>query len=103
MLLFIATGLDDYSAFGATAATLNNLGPGLGEVASNFTTVSDSGKWIAILAMVFGRLEIFTLVGAIHPGVLETLGGSSELQLKPAAQARNSSPQLKPTSCSCND
>ncbi|RUO23151.1 potassium transporter [Aliidiomarina iranensis] len=67
MLLFIATGLDDYSAFGATAATLNNLGPGLGEVASNFTTVSDPGKWIAILSMLFGRLEIFTLLVLFTP------------------------------------
>ncbi|RUO43674.1 potassium transporter [Aliidiomarina taiwanensis] len=67
MLGFIATGLDDYSAFGATAATMNNLGPGLGEVASNFQSVSDGGKWIAILAMLFGRLEIFTLLVLFSP------------------------------------
>lgn len=67
MLGFIATGLDDYSAFGATAATLNNLGPGLGAVASNFQAVSDGGKWIAILAMLFGRLEIFTLLVLFSP------------------------------------
>lgn len=67
MLLFIATGLDDYSAFGATAATLNNLGPGLGEVAGNFASVSDGGKWVAMLAMIFGRLEIFTLLVLFTP------------------------------------
>ncbi|RUO35874.1 TrkH family potassium uptake protein [Aliidiomarina sanyensis] len=67
MLLFIATGLDDYSAFGATAATLNNLGPGLGVVGANFTEVSMAGKWIAMLAMVFGRLEIFTLLVLFSP------------------------------------
>ncbi|MCC5856100.1 MAG: potassium transporter [Idiomarina sp.] len=67
MLGFIATGLDDYSAFGATAATLNNLGPGLGAVASNFQEVSDAGKWVAILAMLFGRLEIFTLLVLFTP------------------------------------
>lgn len=67
MLLFIATGLDDYSAFGATAATLNNLGPGLGVVGANFTEVSIAGRWIAILAMVFGRLEIFTLLVLFSP------------------------------------
>ncbi|RTE86672.1 MULTISPECIES: TrkH family potassium uptake protein [Gammaproteobacteria] len=67
MLGFIATGLDDYSAFGATVATLNNLGPGLGEVASNFQSVSDGGKWIAIIAMMFGRLEVFTLLVLFTP------------------------------------
>ena len=67
MLLFIATGLDDYSAFGATVATLNNLGPGLGSVASNFQEVSDAGKWVAIVAMLFGRLEVFTLLVLFTP------------------------------------
>lgn len=67
MLAFIATGLDDYSAFGATAATLNNLGPGLGSVAVTFQEVSDAGKWVAILAMLFGRLEVFTLLVLFTP------------------------------------
>ncbi|CUS47793.1 MAG: trk system potassium uptake protein TrkH [Idiomarinaceae bacterium HL-53] len=67
MLGFIATGLDDYSAFGATAATLNNLGPGLGDVAANFQSVSDGGKWVAIFAMLFGRLEVFTLLVLFTP------------------------------------
>lgn len=67
MIGFIATGLDDYSAFGATVATLNNLGPGLGAVASNFQDVSSAGKWLAILAMLFGRLEVFTLLVLFTP------------------------------------
>ena len=67
MIAFIASGLDDYSAFGATAATLNNLGPGLGAVASNFQDVSTMGKWVAILAMLFGRLEVFTLLVLFTP------------------------------------
>lgn len=67
MVAFIATGLDDYSAFGATAATLNNLGPGLGAVAANFQDVGEVGKWIAILAMLFGRLEVFTLLVLFTP------------------------------------
>lgn len=67
MIAFIASGLDDYSAFGATAATLNNLGPGLGSVAANFQDVSSMGKWVAILAMVFGRLEVFTLLVFFTP------------------------------------
>ncbi|MEX0634820.1 hypothetical protein M8494_35425 [Serratia ureilytica] len=39
MLAIIATGVDDFSAFAAVTATLNNLGPGSGVVADNFTTM----------------------------------------------------------------
>jgi trk system potassium uptake protein TrkH len=67
MVCLIATGMDDLSAFTATAATLNNLGPGLGSVAGTFADVSDSGKWIMILAMLFGRLEIFSLLVLFSP------------------------------------
>lgn len=67
MLALIGTGLDDISAFTATAACLNNLGPGLGEVASNYASVSDSAKWVLMLAMVFGRLEVFTLLVIFTP------------------------------------
>lgn len=67
LLAFILAGLDEHSAFGATAATLNNLGPGLGEVAANFETVTPWAKWVAILAMLFGRLEIFTLLVILSP------------------------------------
>ena len=67
MLAMMATGLDQVTAFSAIAATLNNLGPGLGDVASAFTSVSDPGKWISIVAMLLGRLEIFTLLVLITP------------------------------------
>jgi trk system potassium uptake protein TrkH len=67
MLAMLATGLDQVTAFSAIAATLNNLGPGLGDVASGFMTVSDPGKWIAIAGMLLGRLEIFTLLVLITP------------------------------------
>lgn len=67
MMALMATGLDQVSAFAAVAATLNNLGPGLGEVTAGFMTVSDTGKWIAVISMVLGRLEIFTLLVLITP------------------------------------
>jgi len=67
MLAMMATGLDQVSAFSAIAATLNNLGPGLGDVASGFTTVTDPGKWVAVAGMLLGRLEIFTLLVLITP------------------------------------
>ena len=67
MLLLILTGLDNITAFTATAACLNNLGPGLGEVAANFGAIPDSSKWLLIVAMVFGRLEVFTLLVLFTP------------------------------------
>jgi trk system potassium uptake protein TrkH len=58
----MAAGLDLESAFGAVLATINLLGPGLGEVAVSFATVSPAVKWLAMLAMLIGRLEVFTLL-----------------------------------------
>ena len=67
MLAMMATGLDQVTAFSAVAATMNNLGPGLGEVATNFAGLSDPAKWIAAFAMLLGRLEIFTLLVLFTP------------------------------------
>lgn len=58
----MAAGLDLISAFGAVVATINLLGPGLGEVASNFATMDAMVKWLGIFAMLVGRLEVFTLL-----------------------------------------
>ncbi len=67
MICLIATGMDDLTAFSATAAMLNNLGPGLGDVSGTYAYVSDSGKWFLILAMLFGRLEVFSLLVLFSP------------------------------------
>ena len=67
LLAMMATGLDQVTAFSAVAATLNNLGPGLGDVHSGFMSLSDTAKWIAVVGMLLGRLEIFTLLVLISP------------------------------------
>jgi len=67
MLALMATGLDQVTAFGAIATSMNNLGPGLGEVATQFGTMDDSVKWISSFAMLLGRLEIFTLLVLFSP------------------------------------
>ncbi|GLR71246.1 Trk system potassium uptake protein [Agaribacter marinus] len=67
MIGLIGTGLDNITAFSATAATLNNLGPGLGSVAGTYAEVSDSAKWLLVMAMVFGRLEVFSLLVLFSP------------------------------------
>jgi len=62
MIIMLADGVDQVTAFSAVAAALNNLGPGLGDVATGFGSLSDVSKWVAIIAMVLGRLEIFTVL-----------------------------------------
>lgn len=72
MLLLMATGMNEITAFTAVAAAINNLGPGLGEVAANFSGIADASKWILIMAMLFGRLEIFTLLVLFTPAFWRT-------------------------------
>lgn len=67
MVLLIATGENQITAFSAIATCMNNTGPGLGEVANNFTTISTPGKWICVLAMLLGRLEVYPLIVLITP------------------------------------
>lgn len=67
MLLLMASGLDQITSFSAVAATLNNLGPGLGAVASNYADVNDFAKWVLSFGMLLGRLEIFTLLVLLTP------------------------------------
>jgi trk system potassium uptake protein TrkH len=67
MLLLMASGLDQITAFSALAASLNNLGPGLGDVGANYAGINDFSKWVLSFAMLLGRLEIFTLLVLFTP------------------------------------
>lgn len=67
LLLLLATGLDFVTAFSAVGSAINNLGPGLGEVASHYGDINDTAKWILCFAMLLGRLEIFTLLVLLTP------------------------------------
>jgi trk system potassium uptake protein TrkH len=66
-LALAATGLDLMTAFSAVAASINNLGPGLGTVGAHYADMHDPGKWILCFAMLLGRLEIFTLLVLLTP------------------------------------
>lgn len=59
--------LDFVTAFSAVGACLNNLGPGLGDVALNYSSLSPSVKWILMFTMMLGRLEIFTILVLLTP------------------------------------
>jgi trk system potassium uptake protein TrkH len=67
MILMVATGLDFETAFSAVAASLNNLGPGLGAVAYHYGDIGDVAKWLLCIAMLLGRLEVFTLLVLFMP------------------------------------
>jgi len=60
----LATGLDLVSSFSAIVGSINNLGPGLGEVgpATNFEPLTHAQTWICTAAMLIGRLEIFSVL-----------------------------------------
>lgn len=62
MLLLMMLGLDQITAYSTVAATINNLGPALGEASSNYQSLSDPVKWVLTFTMLLGRLEIFTLL-----------------------------------------
>lgn len=67
MLLVMATGVDHVTAFGAVATSINNTGPGLGAAAANFQEINPTAKWLCALAMLLGRLEIFTVLVLLTP------------------------------------
>ncbi len=67
MLALMFNGLDQVTAFSAVAATINNLGPGLGEVSANYASLSEFNKLLLCFSMLLGRLEIFTLLVLLTP------------------------------------
>ncbi len=65
VVLLAAVGLDFSMAVGASVASLGNIGPVvyLGQpVQQVYAAMPDAAKWILSALMMFGRLEIFTLV-----------------------------------------
>lgn len=67
LLLLLAGGLDQVTAFSAVATCMNNLGPGLGDVTSNFQSLQGWEKYILIFCMLLGRLEVMTLLVILTP------------------------------------
>jgi len=63
----LATGIDFETTWSAVGSSLNNLGPGLGEVAQHYGDIPGAAKWLLCFAMLLGRLEIFTLLVLLTP------------------------------------
>jgi trk system potassium uptake protein TrkH len=67
--VMLISGLDFISALTAILASINNCGPGLGKVgpASNYSGLNDFQTWVCTIAMLVGRLEIFTVLILFTP------------------------------------
>jgi trk system potassium uptake protein TrkH len=64
-----AAGLDEVTAASASAASLNIIGPGLGDLGGSetFAVVPEAGRWILTALMLIGRLEVFTVLVLLTP------------------------------------
>jgi len=62
--LMAAAGMDLVSGAASVIATLGNIGPGLGSVGPvhNYAHIAPFGKTVLIACMLFGRLELFTVL-----------------------------------------
>lgn len=69
MAIMSMLGNDFDTSVGAVAATLGNIGPGIGDVgpALNFSEMHVAGKWYLSFLMLVGRLELFTVLVLFSP------------------------------------
>lgn len=63
-LILTSLGTEIVTAFSAVAATMGNVGPGLGGVgaAANYGHLGYTEKWVLIFCMLLGRLEIYSVI-----------------------------------------
>jgi len=68
-MLLVASGLDIITAFSAVIVCICNTGPGLNQVgpATTYAALSDFQTWVCTVAMLIGRLELFTLFVVMTP------------------------------------
>ena len=65
-----AMQLDFVTALSGALTSLTNVGPGLGPIvgpSGNFSSLPDLAKWLLSAGMLFGRLEIFTVLVIFTP------------------------------------
>ncbi|MFK7956659.1 MAG: TrkH family potassium uptake protein [Lysobacterales bacterium] len=66
-LLLTGFGVDLVTAVSSVLSCMNNLGPALGQAGPHYADLADPAKWILSLAMIMGRLELFTLLILFTP------------------------------------
>lgn len=68
--ILAALGLDLVTSLTGAATALANVGPGLGDTigpAGNFQTLPDAAKWVLMMAMLLGRLELLSVFVMFSP------------------------------------
>ena len=65
--VMLLLGGDMETAWSAVGACLNNLGPGMGDVALHYGNLDIAEKLVLVLTMIMGRLEIFTVLVLFLP------------------------------------
>jgi trk system potassium uptake protein TrkH len=68
-LTLLLSGLDFSSSMSAVISSINNTGPGLNRInpSTNYASLTDFQTWICTLAMLLGRLEIFSVLVLFTP------------------------------------
>ena len=66
-VMLTATGLDAETAYSAVGACITNLGPALGDAGPNYASLNDPAKVLLSIAMLLGRLEVYTLLVILTP------------------------------------
>ena len=69
-LLLSFSGLDFLTCISASASTISNVGPGLGDIIGpngNYKDIPDLSKWILSFGMLLGRLELFAVLVLFFP------------------------------------
>ena len=69
VFLMTCTGLNTYDSMQVVTAFLSNVGLGFGGFGptDSFSVMPDTAKCIAIVDMLLGRLELFTILVMLHP------------------------------------
>ena len=70
-LVMAILGHDLPTSIGASAASIGNIGPGIGDVGAvdNYGWMDQASQLTLVLLMLVGRLEIFTVLLLFHPGL----------------------------------
>jgi len=69
-VVLAAFGLDFVTALTAATSAVGTIGPALGDIvgpAGNFSTLPAAAKWALSMAMLLGRLELFTVLVLFRP------------------------------------
>lgn len=63
-IIMTALGIDLITSASSVISAMSNVGPALGETGpvDNYSAIPSAGKWVLVLCMLIGRLEIYTVI-----------------------------------------